>query len=118
MYEDAADVFVRARDALIDSVNDDVDIESSISDYILAKANLEAHDFTPGHTWREILCDTLVKNEEDGYIRPGKFEAEMREIRRRRHKGHLPMGHNHWSGRVINSRQDLPIGVTHGLPIS
>lgn len=114
MYEDAADVFVRARDALIDSVNDDVDIESSISDYVLAKANLEAHDFSPGHTWREILCDTLVKNE---YIRPGKFEAEMREIRRGRHKGHLPMGNNHWSGRVINSRKDLPIGVTHGLPI-
>ena len=114
MYEDAADVFVRARDALIDSVNDDVDIESSISDYVLAKANLEAHDFSPGHTWREILCDTLVKNE---YIRPGKFEAEMREIRRGRHKGHLPMENNHWSGRVINSRDELPIGVTHGLPI-
>jgi hypothetical protein len=114
VYEDAADVFVRARDALIDSVNDDVDIESSISDYVLAKANLEAHDFSPGHTWREILCDTLVKNE---YIRPGKFEAEMREIRRGRHKGHLPMGNNHWSGRVINSRKELPIGVTHGLPI-
>ena len=117
MYEDAADVFVRARDALIDSVNDDVDIESSISDYMLAKANLEAHDFAPGHTWREILCDTLVKEENKGYIRPGKFEAEMREIRRRRHKGHLPMGNNHWSGRVINSRDKLPIGVTHGLPI-
>ena len=45
MYEDAADIFIRARDALIESVDKDVDIDSSMQEYMLAKANLVENGF-------------------------------------------------------------------------
>ncbi len=114
MYEDAADIFIRARDALIESVDKDVDIDSSVQEYMLAKANLVAHGFDYEPTWREMLCDNLIKNEKrEGFVPSPTYKKRMREERRERHKGHLPRT-NHFAGRIMRNDPSL----SHGIPVS
>ncbi len=114
MYEDAADIFIRARDALIESVDNDVDIDSSMREYIFAKSNLRAHGFDYDLTWREMMCDSLVKQEgRERFVPSSEYKRKLREERREQHKGHLPRT-NHFAGRI--KRNDP--SVSHGMPVS
>jgi len=114
VYEDAADIFIRARDALIESVDNDVDIDSSMREYIFAKSNLRAHGFDYDPTWREMMCDNLVKQERrERFVPSSEYKRKLRVSRREHHKGHLPRT-NHFAGRI--KRNDP--SVSHGMPVS
>ena len=62
MQEDAADIFIRARDDLVNAVSVlDEDISTHVEEYIFAKANLDANGFDLNPTWKEEVCDLLIK---------------------------------------------------------
>ncbi|MHA2112775.1 MAG: hypothetical protein ACW98W_14940 [Candidatus Hodarchaeales archaeon] len=62
MQEDAADIFIRARDDLVNAVSVlDEDISTYVEEYIFAKSNLDANGFDLNPTWKEEVCDLLIK---------------------------------------------------------
>jgi len=62
VQEDAADIFIRARDDLVNAVSVlDEDISTYVEEYIFAKANLDANGFDLNPTWKEEVCDLLIK---------------------------------------------------------
>ena len=62
MQEDAADIFIRARDDLVNAVSVlDEDISIYVEEYVFAKANLDVNGFHLNPTWKEEVCDLLIK---------------------------------------------------------
>jgi hypothetical protein len=62
VQEDAADIFIRARDDLVNAVSVlDEDISTYVEEYIFAKSNLDANGFDLNPTWKEEVCDLLIK---------------------------------------------------------
>ena len=62
MQEDADDIFIRARDDLVNAVSVlDEDISTYVEEYIFAKSNLDANGFDLNPTWKEEVCDLLIK---------------------------------------------------------
>ena len=74
MYEDSVSTFIEARDQLLLSILDGLDVEDSIEEYVFAKANMEAEDFSHDITWRENICDSFVRKQ---YIPKEEYQQQI-----------------------------------------
>ena len=85
MQEDAADIFIRARDDLVNAVSVlDEDISTYVEEYIFAKANLDANGFDLNPTWKEEVCDLLIKEKR----RKRKLSKDEIPLYRKDQRGH------------------------------
>lgn len=85
MQEDAADIFIRARDDLVNAVSVlDEDISTYVEEYIFAKANLDANGFDLNPTWKEEVCDLLIKEKR----RKRKLSKDEMPLYRKDQSGH------------------------------
>ena len=61
MYEDSVSTFIEARDSLLLSIIDGLDIDDSVDEYVFAKSNMQISGFSHDVTWRENICDSFVR---------------------------------------------------------
>ena len=79
VQEDAADIFIRARDDLVNAVSVlDEDISIYVEEYVFAKANLDVNGFHLNPTWKEEVCDLLIKEKRKKTDRTRLFSNEER----------------------------------------
>ena len=60
MHEDSISTFLKSRDGLIKSILDWCDVDDSVEEYIFAKSNLIAHNYSYDKTWKENICDSFI----------------------------------------------------------
>lgn len=111
MYEDSVSTFVKAREQLLLSILDGLDVEESIEEYVIAKAVMEQDGFTNDITWKENICDSFVRKMSYGgnsYIPKEQFLA----IQAEQNQQHLSKNHP-WRGRVkrrgVSHHHDLEV---------
>ena len=79
VQEDAADIFIRARDDLVNAVSIlDEDISTYVEEYIFAKSNLDVNGFDFNPTWKEEVCDLLIKEKRKKKILSREEKALLR----------------------------------------
>lgn len=61
MYEDSVSTFIKAREQLLFSILDGLEVEESVDEYIFAKSNMIEHGYSNDTTWKENICDSFVR---------------------------------------------------------
>lgn len=61
MYEDSVSTFVKAREQLLLSILDGLDVEDNVQEYVFAKSVMLEHGFDGDATWKENICDSFVR---------------------------------------------------------
>jgi hypothetical protein len=98
VYEDSVSTFVKAREQLLLSILDGLDVDESIEEYVIAKAVMEQDGFTNDITWKENICNSFVRKmtySGKGYIPKQQFLAMQAE----QNQQHLSKTQP-WRGRV------------------
>jgi len=98
VYEDSVSTFVKAREQLLLSILDGLDVDGSIEEYVIAKAVMEQDGFTNDITWKENICESFVRKmtyNGKGYIPKQQFLA----IQAEQNQQHLSKTQP-WRGRV------------------
>ena len=95
MYEDSVSTFVKAREQLLLSILDGLDVEESIEEYVIAKAVMEQDGFINDITWKENICDSFVRKMSGGYIPREQYLAIQAEQNQQHLSKEQP-----WRGRV------------------
>lgn len=98
MYEDSVSTFVKAREQLLLSILDGLDVEDNVQEYVFAKSVMLEHGFDGDTTWKENICDSFVRKMtygKHGWMHPAEYEALQAE----QNQQHLSTTHP-WRGRV------------------
>jgi hypothetical protein len=112
VYEDSVSTFIEARDQLLLSILDGLDVEDSIEEYVFAKANMEAEDFSHDITWRENICDSFVRKQ---YIPKEEYQQQI-SFDNDRHLSTKQPWRNRVKGRGTSHHHDLEVSPFGNAP--
>tara|TARA_R100001163_G_scaffold25194_2_gene20747 strand:- start:9291 stop:14843 length:5553 start_codon:yes stop_codon:yes gene_type:complete len=123
VYEDSVSTFVKARDQLLRSIVDGLDVEDSAEEYIFAKANLQEHGYNQDITWRESICDSFVKSDfipYKEYMELGSFDNDKHLSEKQPWRGRVRRrgASHHHDLEVQPFGVDIPYGDAKDHPFS